>query len=608
MQTIRRLYLYAVAFLSLEVVLWGIIGLLRSLVDGNQRTGSAVRLAESLSLVLVGLPVFLLHFWLAQRSAARDTGERSARVRAIFLYGTLLATLLPAMFNLLAVINRSLLSIFDSSPGQALVGGNQTGMENLIAIGINLLAAGFIFLILKADWQKPIHGNAFVESRRLFRLLWLVIGLALIVYGLRQVLQFVFGLIGNNGQGSQAALPNGLSLLLIGLPLWFAVSRLVQRSLSDPAERRSFLRLITTYSLAFAGLSTLLISTGIIFESLLRALLGASPGLIELLEEIREPLSNALPMGAVWAYYERQLQAERKGEVPPAGHTPLYRLYRSIFAFFGLAATLIGLQMLLEIVLASALAGSSTLSEFPASSLAPALAYMLVGVPVWLIFWRNMQAEANDSGEAGDRARRSLVRKSYLYWILFLGVTGLMFSTGQLSFQFLRTALGDPRENLLQNALPELKNFLLFALFLAYHWRVLRRDARLAERSLAKRRALYPVLVLIPDEGDFGERIVTALEHQVPGIPVAVHSISSGAPDESLSAAKAVILQFELLAKPPEALRLWLQSFPGERLVVLSPVENWHWVSSSRRNSRDPAQQAARAVLDLVEGGRDPGE
>ena len=33
MKTVRRLYFYAVALISLEVVLWGLINLLRSIID-----------------------------------------------------------------------------------------------------------------------------------------------------------------------------------------------------------------------------------------------------------------------------------------------------------------------------------------------------------------------------------------------------------------------------------------------------------------------------------------------------------------------------------------------------------------------------------------------
>ena len=36
MKTIRRLYFYAVAFISVEVVMWGIISLLRSIFSANK--------------------------------------------------------------------------------------------------------------------------------------------------------------------------------------------------------------------------------------------------------------------------------------------------------------------------------------------------------------------------------------------------------------------------------------------------------------------------------------------------------------------------------------------------------------------------------------------
>ena len=35
MRTIRRLYFYAVALISLEVVIWGLIGLLRSIFSSR---------------------------------------------------------------------------------------------------------------------------------------------------------------------------------------------------------------------------------------------------------------------------------------------------------------------------------------------------------------------------------------------------------------------------------------------------------------------------------------------------------------------------------------------------------------------------------------------
>ena len=49
MRTIRRLYFYAVAFISLEVVLWGLISLLRIIVTPDAIGNNATRLAEGLA-------------------------------------------------------------------------------------------------------------------------------------------------------------------------------------------------------------------------------------------------------------------------------------------------------------------------------------------------------------------------------------------------------------------------------------------------------------------------------------------------------------------------------------------------------------------------------
>lgn len=62
MKTVRRLYFYAVALISIEVVLWGLINLLRSIVD-QTIGGQAQSLASALALTLVGVPIFLFH-WL----------------------------------------------------------------------------------------------------------------------------------------------------------------------------------------------------------------------------------------------------------------------------------------------------------------------------------------------------------------------------------------------------------------------------------------------------------------------------------------------------------------------------------------------------------------
>src|SRR5574342_660159 len=101
MKSIRRLYFYLVAIISIEVVLWGTISLLRSIVD-KTISGGADALARALALILVGLPIFLIHWLWAQRVSAREEEEKTASLRALFLYAILLGTLVPVVQNLLS--------------------------------------------------------------------------------------------------------------------------------------------------------------------------------------------------------------------------------------------------------------------------------------------------------------------------------------------------------------------------------------------------------------------------------------------------------------------------------------------------------------------------
>ena len=80
MKSIRRLYFYLVAFISIEVVLWGLVGLLRS-VANDTISGGADALAQALALILVGVPIFLLHWLWVQRASERDEEEKTATLR-----------------------------------------------------------------------------------------------------------------------------------------------------------------------------------------------------------------------------------------------------------------------------------------------------------------------------------------------------------------------------------------------------------------------------------------------------------------------------------------------------------------------------------------------
>lgn len=625
MQTIRRFYLYAVTLVSLEIVLWGIIGLARSIFDGAQ-SGEASRLASALSFILVGTPVFLLHGWLAQRAALQDTEERGARTRAWFFYGALLATLIPAVQNLLALIDRFLLALFDLRPQSALIGGHQNLSDNLIALTINLLVAAYLLSVLRADWAARtvtargeadalLSNQAFPETRRLYRYVWLVYGLGLTVFGSQQVIYFLLQQITPSASNPTVLFANGLALLVIGAAVGWFSARTIQQSLFEVEERYSLQRLIVLYLLALFSLVGLLVAAGLVLDSILRALLGAGLAWSGLIGRISTPLSAGIPLGVTWWYTNGILKREMKETSGHPVKSGLRRIYAYLLALAGLSVTVVGLYLLLGVVIDIAARGTYRLPPSLAGRLADALSTLITGLPLWILAWRSMQREAYQDGEPGDRARRSLVRKSYLYLALFAGVIGVMFSAGNLLYEWLRTWLGSTQPDLLLDSLRLARTLLLFAGLLAYHWSVLRRDVRLAGGALARRHALYPVLVLTPGptsaqstngerpSGDvFAAAMLEALHRQAPALPVAVHSANQGAPDETLSAARAVILPSELAAKPSEAMRLWLQGFSGVRLIVPTPIKDWYWVPGSGHELTDLTRQAAQIVRHLAEG------
>ena len=606
MQSLRRLYLYAVAFVSLEVVLWGSIGLARSFFDRGSAVGSANQLAQALSLILVGVPVFLLHWWLAQRQALREPGERSALLRAIFLYGVLSVTLVPVANNTLSLLDRLLATLFGIAPTLAPLGGMQTFSDNLIAISLNALAAVYFYTVLVADWKAGPLGDEYAGVRRLYRYLGLVYWLVLAGIGAQRILEYLLRLVFQAARPDLTLLSSGLALLLVGIPLWLLTGWIISRSLDEPGERPSLLRWVVLIGLVLVSALVGLFSLLIVLQVALEEVLGRGTAPAELIDEVAMTLSIAVPFGLVWLYYNLLLRDEKvyvSGLALPEikRFLLLRRIQAYVMTLFGLAAVVLGLQVLLNDLLDLVLPGGMDWELGLIEGISFGLAALIIGLPVWILNWRPLAREAKAEGEAGDEARRSVIRRGYLYLVLFAGVMGVMFSAGALIYQLLRAVLGESESDLMFQALAQLKTMLVFAALLAYHAWMLRQDNRLIERLLARRRAQYPVLVLAPSQEGFAETLVAALQREAPGLPVAVHPIEGGAPDETFSAAEAVILPSDLLVKPSEALRLWLAAYDGKRLVIPVSSEDWQWVQGGQALPAQ-ARRAARLARRLAEG------
>ncbi|HMD82839.1 MAG TPA: DUF5671 domain-containing protein, partial [Anaerolineales bacterium] len=395
--------------ISIEVVLWGLVGLLRSMVDETV-SGGADALAQALALILVGVPIFLIHWLWAQRASARDPEEKSATLRAVFLYAILLGTLIPIVQNLLSFIDRSLIQTTGLEVERAFRAfSQQTLADNLIAILMNGIVAAYFWNILRGEWETLIDKENYSEVRRLYRYIWMLYGLLMTVFGTQQILRYLFYVPGDVlGELGREVVVNGIALILVGAPVWVYSWRVIQDSLVDPAEMSSTLRLGILYLLALGGVITVITAAWSIVNTIILLLLGQDLTFSDVMQRIGGPVSIAVPLGAVWAYYGHWLNRHIEAAGDAVRQAGMKRLYNYILSFIGLVVSFVGVAALLSFTIDMLTGTGIVLGEAFRSSLASSISSLIVGLPLWLQTWRPMQAEALLPGEIGDHARRSV--------------------------------------------------------------------------------------------------------------------------------------------------------------------------------------------------------
>ena len=197
-----------------------------------------------------------------------------------------------------------------------------------------------------------------------------------------------------------------------------------------------------------------------------------------------------------------------------------------------------------------------------------------------------MQADALSTGELGDHARRSLIRKAYLYLVLFVSVIGGMATAVGLVYILLRVLLtGDVGNDFANTLLNLIQLLFLFGVVVVYHLNVLRMDGVSTADALADKQSGYSVLVV--DSGDgFVESVRAALLKLGSKVKVTITN-PDVKPEGDFN---AILLNGRLAVDAPE----WIRSFNGRRIVVQNESKGIVWT--------EDAAQAAQSVQQLAEG------
>lgn len=592
MRTARRVYLYAISFISLQAVMWAAIAGGRLLLLFREVSATYAQvIAGSLAILIVGVPFFLIHWLTARRLALADSEERGSAFRAFFHYALMASTSIPALLSILEAIHTLVSRALGIADPWSFFGPAEPLSGHLLEAAITGAVWVFAWRQAATDAHAiPEAGNR-ASLHRLYRYLMTALGLALTASAAGIFLLVLLTLQGDAPSLGVDRLAIGLAQAAVGAPLWVIAWRSLQRAYASGGEEsESIIRKAYLYLTCLVGSLGVIVAGAGVVALLLRDVLGLPSGAGPVMDRLARPLAVIVVGAAMWAYHGRVLALEAAaGPDAAVAGADVRRMYHYLVAALGLGATVIG-ALFLTNALATSLAGPS----LPGLriSVSNGLATLAAGLPVWLASWGRMQQLARQSGEAGEEARRSVVRRGYLYLFAFAGAIGLLASLASLVNLLLSLVLGGEPNEPLSIAWRASLTALLFAVVLGYHLYTIRADGRRERRSRAEVLAQFPIALVGPEAWTARFRITLTLS--LPGVSLHEH------PSEDLAAAlsdtKAVLFPASLLASWPEPERARLGAYGGLRLPVPENEPQWGWVGLVDRSQAWQGEQAARAI------------
>lgn len=504
----KRLYLYLVSAISLLVLSIGLYNLaavalgeivdtLRTTVIAGESLGRE-QLSLAIALVVVGAPVFAIHWWLVARGwrgddAAADDRRSAIRAFHMGLVSTVALTFL--MYAALRLLERGL---------RALLGvADDNGRVSDEAAMILIAAPVWWFHTARrnADLRHDRLHNAASWLTRLHRYAWAFIGLMSLLIGASQLIGTAsYVLIGSPDIGGgqdwwRGPIAGSIALMVIGFGVWWLHVDDARRAIRDAEsigedDRSSALR--TTYFAAvlLVALASAALTVATSIAELGRQLLGVASAsdVTAFLESVVGPLFVVIPFVlAGWLDW----RAWRK-EAAERGHAPLAaaeRLGRHLAALVGIAFLTVGLARLGGLLLEQIL-GAVGVDDLFRHELAFFVAQILVGAALWLPAWSAILRR-----RTVVPAIERLATTSRAYFFLIVGgalIAGVP-STVFMLFRLIDALLGGSPSALESELGFPIAVVVVAAIVAAYHGRILLGDLRVA--STAEGTVFDPVAV-----------------------------------------------------------------------------------------------------------------
>lgn len=470
---VRRFFQYVLLYGLLVVVAVGLSELLGRVLGTSDLVRSDTDLARGLAFTVIGIPLYLLVGGFSRRNLVDDEKEARSLGWAFYVTASTLTALVVSMFALYDML--AWLVAIEPYDGLSLA---------------RLLVWGSVWV---GHWL--IERRFLPLSRRSFHhLAGSAIGLGTAATGAAGLLgASLRSLIGIGGVelvfGSENPILRSSAVLVVGGLVWFLYW-------IRAASREEHTPLWIGYGLlagVAAGLIAAIAAASTVLYDILVWLLG-QPAVDDPAVHFSgfpSALATAVVGMVVWWYHHAVLEDAAGGERAEAR-----RIYEYLMAAVGLLTASAGVTTVLVAFIEAVAGGSAlTVGGSAINTLLAAVTMLLVGGPVWWLYWRGIERQA---GIRPDVERGSITRRIYLFTLFGVGgvaaVVALLVGVFVLFDDLVAGGLGTET---LRNMRFPIGILATTGAVAAFHWSVYRAD-RAHEPSLER----GPRFVLLVGAGD----------------------------------------------------------------------------------------------------------
>ncbi|MBM3939303.1 MAG: hypothetical protein FJ318_00120 [SAR202 cluster bacterium] len=477
--TVRRLFFYGLAFVGLMLTASGVNFLASQILEeltSRALAGTASsRLALGLAAVIVGTPLWLI-FWLsAQRSLRAYPAEAGTLARKLYLNAVLFIAAVVAAIAAVNLLQGAFETYFDASALATL----------LTWVGIWLF-----------HWRvESGEGQPSDDARVLHRLY----ANATTVYALALIVFEGAAVIGGLLSAAYDALFTDALLFGAANPLW---TRTIQESLAlaavggawwwlhwhrmQRADAGSMARLVVLYVVAIAtGMAMMVAAASLALYNILRWIIAPPPGVgaAPYFSGLPDAIALAVAGAALWGYHIAVVRQEAIAAQLRSHGTE--SVYRYLMAAVGLSTFAVGLVVLFAVVIGLVLPeGGTVVRESVGGGASIGLTLLIVGAPLWAIYWFRQQRIVQGSDVRAIEEREALPRRVFIFLVFGIALLATIGALSSLLYGVFRALLdGDFSTGTIYDGRWQLGVVLMAGAIGVYYWLVLREDRETVRAS-----------------------------------------------------------------------------------------------------------------------------